>query len=114
MMDFKIYKIQCCGIKGEPVRLIQRFLKSKYQRVILNGQTSGWLSILVGVPQGSILGPLFFLIYINDLTKDLLSKTKLFADDTNESADRLNKDLQKKIHKLWCPQYLSGPIFRAK
>ena len=77
------------------------FLSFRKQRVVLNGQVSQWTSIEVGVPQGSILGPLLFLIYINDLSDDL---SKLFADDTslfsivrniNTSAAHLNNDLRK-------------------
>ena len=64
------------------MKLIESFLSNRYQRVLLNGQSSTWLPIIAGVPQGSILGPLFFLIYINDLSKNLSSITKLFADDT--------------------------------
>ena len=71
---------------------------------MLNGQSSTWLPIIAGVLQGSILGPLFFLIYINDLRKNLSSITKLFADDTSIfsvvhdvdlSAKQLNDDLNK-------------------
>ena len=99
-----IYKIKCMGITGLPLKLIQSFLNNRLQRVVLNGQTSAWTPVLAGVPQGSILGPLFFLIYINDLTKDISSTAKLFADDTsifsvvndiNVSADQMNKDFEK-------------------
>ena len=74
------------------------------QRVVLNGQPSNWLLIRADVPQGSVLGPLFFLIYISDLPEGLNSEVKLFADDTslfsivncvNTSASTLNSDLLK-------------------
>ena len=73
-------------------------------RVVLNGQSSSWLSIRTGVPQGSVLEPLFFLIYINDLPEGLNSEVKLFADDTSlfsivncvkTSASTLKSDLLK-------------------
>ena len=80
------------------------FLSNRNQRVVLNGQISSWPIITAGVPQGSILGLLFFLIYINDLSDGLTSIVKLFVDDTslfsvvhdiNTSAKELNEDLDK-------------------
>ena len=59
------------GITGLPLILIQNFLNNRLQRVVLNGQTSAWTPVLAGASQGSILGPLFFLIYINDVAKGI-------------------------------------------
>ena len=68
---------------GEYIGLIDSFLSDKYQRVLLNGQTSKWPQIKAGVLQGSVLGPLLFLVYINDLPEWLTSNVELFADDTS-------------------------------
>ena len=103
-----IYKLKRNGINGVLLRLIENFLSYRYQRVVLNGQTSNWNKIKAQVPQGSILGPLFFLIYVNDLPSELRCSAKLFADDTplffvvenvNETTANLNKDLEN-INKL--------------
>ena len=92
------------GFSDSLLKLIQSFLSNKFQRVLLNGQTSGWLPVKAGVPQGSILGSLFFLIYINDLPENIESTVKLFVDDTslfsvvhnsNTSAEILSRDLPK-------------------
>ena len=66
-----LYNLKNNGINGNALKLIKPFLHNRYQRVILNGQSSSWLSIRAGVPQGSILGPLFFLFHINDLPEGL-------------------------------------------
>ena len=101
--DGLIYKLKRCGVSGQLLSLIKSFLGDRKQRTVLNGQCSNWGDILAGVPKGSILGPLFFLVYINDLTADLKCNVKLFADDTslftiaretNEAAEHMNHDLQ--------------------
>ena len=89
------------------------YLHGRKQRVVLPGATFDWSTIRAGVPQGSILGPLLFLIYIYDIVEDILSSIGLFADDTSlyiivddpkESAITLNSDLQK-IQK-WASEWL--------
>ena len=57
------------------------YLTNRTQRVIVDGRSSGEAPVLSGVPQGTVLGPLMFLTYINDITSDLTSQMKLFADD---------------------------------
>ena len=81
--DGLIYKLKRCGVSGLFLSLIINFLKDRKQRTVLNGQCSDSGDISAGVPQGFILGPLFFLVYINDLTADLKCNVKLFGDDTS-------------------------------
>ena len=67
-------------ISGELLHTLSDFLSNRKQMVVLNGQNSSWVNVHAGVPQGSILGPLIFLIYISDLSDNLTSNAKLFAD----------------------------------
>ena len=76
-----IYKLERLGIYGKFYGLALSFLSDRNQTVALNTQSSNCFHIEAGVPQGSILGPLLFLIYINDLTEELTSVTKLLADN---------------------------------
>ena len=78
-----IYKIKSSGISGDVLELIKNFLLNSFLSVVLHGQTSELQKINAGVPQGSILGPLFLLIYINDLSDGISSLVKLFVDDTH-------------------------------
>ena len=64
-------------------QIISNYFSDRQQRLVLNGQHSNWAPVLAGVPEGSILRPLLFLIYINDLPDNLESLAKLFSDDTS-------------------------------
>ena len=78
-----IFKLKQNGISGELLHILFDFLSNRKQMVVLNGQNSSWTNVHAGVPQGSILGPLLFLIYINDLSDNLTSNAKRFVDDTS-------------------------------
>ena len=78
-----LYKLKQNGILGNLLETLTDFLKDQKQRVVLNGQNSSWANVEAGIPQGSILGPLLFLIYINDLPDNLSANVILFADDTS-------------------------------
>ena len=81
--DILLSKLEHYGIRGIPLKLLESYLSNRRQFVTVNGQKSETKEISIGVPQGSVLGPLLFLIYINDLplsTKNM--KSILFADDT--------------------------------
>ena len=78
-----IYKLRASGVSGNLLRWFENYLQNRYQRVVIPGAKSDWNYICAGVPQGSILGPLLFLLYINDIVKDIGSNIRLFADDTS-------------------------------
>ena len=74
-----LYKLSSIGICGHLLRWFQDYLSKRQQRVLVRGQTSDWGTIEAGVPQGSVLGPLLFLIYVNDMVKVVSCGVKPFC-----------------------------------
>jgi len=77
-----LHKLEVYGISGKLLKWIKSFLTCGKQCVVINSQYSFWSSVRSGVPQGSVLGPLLFAIYVNDLPDNVKSSLLLFADDT--------------------------------
>ena len=77
-----LFKLKHNSIEETLLEFIRNYLNGRYQKVVLTGRSSSWKEITAGVPQGSVLGPLLFLIYNDDLCDDLSCDVKFFADDT--------------------------------
>ena len=101
-----LYKLETAGISGSLLSWFTDYLNDRLQRVVLPGGSSAWTQIKAGVPQGSILDPLLFLLYIIDVVEDINSSIRLFADDTSlyiivddaiQAAETLNSDLEKLV-----------------
>ena len=75
-------KVENYGIKGEILGWIAAFLSNRTQQVTVNGESSEHKNVTSGIPQGSVLGPLLFVIFINDLPEQVKSEIFLFTDDT--------------------------------
>src|SRR6218665_2104361 len=96
-------KMEACGFGGNLLRLTENWLKDRRQRVGIRGAFAKWIDVISGVPQGSVLGPLLFIIFISDIDKCVLSKISKFADDTKlckdvvteEDASVMREDLRR-------------------
>jgi hypothetical protein len=113
-------KVRAHGISGPLLRWIENWLTDRTQRVVLGGEFSDWIAVLSGVPQGSVLGPLLFLIFINDLDLEASEVSALakFADDTKLGQQIVNDMdraiLQRTLNKLcdWTDKW--GMRFNVK
>ena len=100
-----LLKLKAHGMGNDVINWIEKWLTHRRQRVIVDGEISNWKSVLRGVPQGSVLDPILFLIYINNLEDDISSKVFKFADDTqvfrkvtnDTDKQRLQDDLDKLV-----------------
>ena len=96
-----LQKLEAYGIEGEVLEWVRDFLKGRRQIVMLNGKSSDWMDVSSGVPQGSVLGPVLFIIYINNMPDMLRKYCKMFADDaklysaieTTDDQEELQDDL---------------------
>ena len=107
-----IFKLKQNGVSSSLLKLLEDYLSNRKQRVVLNGSTADYDDIKSGVPQGSVLGPLLFLVYINDLEENIKSQIRFFADDTMLfsivkdpviTANELNQDLE--TIRQWAQQW---------
>ena len=118
-------KLSAYGIQGRIAIWLSEFLQGRLQRVVLNQATSDWTSVTSGVPQGSVLGPLLFLLYVNDIPDLVQSNLKMFADDIKiyraiysisdslllqQDLDRLSEWAQKWLLKFSVPKCIVLPL----
>jgi hypothetical protein len=106
-------KLKSLGVNGPMLIWFESYLSDRKQRVVIDGECSDWQNIQAGVPQGSVLGPLLFLIYINDIVNNISTECFLFADDSLlldevespvDSARKLNCDLSS--ISTWADRWL--------
>ena len=113
--DKLIVKLRSLGIDGEVLKWIKEWLNDRKQRVVINGKFSNFVNVTSGVPQGSVLGPILFIIFVNDLDINIVNNISKFADDTKisgladtiENCQLLQSDLNKisQWSKTWGMQF---------
>ena len=105
----RLAKIKSYGIEGNILKCIKEFLENWQQRVIVNGNYSDWSKVTSGIPQGSVIVPLLFVLYINDLPDCIPSQVFLFEDDTKMFGHIQNSDDQK-YSRTTSPDHRPGLI----
>ena len=110
--DGLIFKLKQNGVNGYVLDILSSFLTNRKQRTLINGKFSSWRDVQAGVPQGSVLGPLLFLIYINDITQNMKCDARIFADDTSifkivENPTKASQDLGHDLNlvQVWAHQW---------
>jgi len=107
-----LQKVSLYGINGSALMWIENFLTLRTTRVGVRGYFSDWFQVLSGVPQGSVLGPLLFLLFVNELHSWIVNSMRMFADDTKvwayirstEDSQSLQKDLDSLT--TWSKEWL--------
>ena len=107
-MSSLLSKLFGCGIGGKTLKWIDSFLCYRQQRVVVNRAKSDWAPVLSCIPQGTVLGPLLFSLYINDISTDIDSEIRLFADGCvcyrkiKDTEDTLKLQIDIHVDQLGC------------
>ena len=106
-----LLRLKACGILGNLLRWIESFFTSRLMRVGVRGTFLDWKRVISGVPQGSVLGPLLFTLFVNELPKWITTNMRMFADDTklwNRFGRTLIVGVYRKIWTIWWIGQING------
>ena len=105
-------KLQQYGIRGQILEWLSDFLLERYQPVVLEGESANWTKVSSGVPPGSIVQPIVFLLYVNDIPENLSCASEMFADDTllfnSGNPSDVSSPIQDSLSQIsdWCNEWL--------